>query len=130
MGTFESFLSSKKISIEELASASQRIEAHSKSSRAQLVKRAQKRRDKDAAAKSYADMGLAKPPTSGRAVTPALLHAAVAGRPLTRKSRGKILRAVGVVLAKRKEAPADMKALFDESKARVGKKPVKAEGKK
>ena len=47
-----------------------------------------------------------------------------------RKARGKILRAVNVILAKKSQPAADMKALFEGTKARVGKKPEKADAKK
>jgi predicted rRNA methylase YqxC with S4 and FtsJ domains len=50
--------------------------------------------------------------------------------PVARKVRAKILRAVNAILVKKGEPAADMKALFEGSKARAGKKPVVADKKK
>ena len=48
---------------------------------------------------------------------------------VTRKVRGKILKAVNVILTKKGQPAADMKVLFEGVKARVGKKPEVADKK-
>lgn len=129
MGTFKSFLESKKISSKQVHDTSKRIETWDADSRALLVKRAAKRRNKELAAKKYAELDLAKPSRLGRGVTVKQVDAAAAEVPVARKVRTKILRAVNTILAAKKESPVDMKALFEGTKHRAGKK-AKEEKKK
>jgi hypothetical protein len=130
MGSFKSFIESKGITAAHLASASRRVEALDSASRGLLVKRVAKRRVKETADKKYADLGIAKPTTSGRGLSQQQIELALADREISRKARGKILRAVNVILAKKSEPLADMKILFEGTKARVGKKPLAADKKK
>ncbi len=129
MGQLKTFVDSKGITAAQIAATSKRIEASDSGSRTLLVKRAAKRRDKDQAAKKYAELDLAKPGTTGRGISQKQVEGALAEKEVSRKARAKILRAVNAILAHKKEAAADMKALFEGTKAKVGKKPEKAEKK-
>ncbi len=126
MGTLKTFLESKSITPKAIAVTSRRIEDNDSEAAELLVKRAAKRRDKELAAKKYAELNLAKPKTMGRGVSEMQVLAAVADKPVARKVRSKIFRAVNTILAAKKQPAADMKALFEGSKARVGPKPQTA----
>jgi hypothetical protein len=52
---------------------------------------------------------------------------AVAGKPVTRKARGKILRAVNTILTSKKASAVEMKALFEGAEMRKGKAAGKKE---
>lgn len=130
MGSFKSFIESKGISAKQVATTSRRIEASDQNSRALLVRRSAKRRVKETADKKYAELGIAKPATSGRGISEQQVELAAADQALSRKARGKILRAINVILVKKGQPATDMKGLFDELKARVGPKPQAAEKKK
>ncbi len=130
MGTFQTFLSSKSITPKAIAITSKRIESFDETSRDLMGKRWNKRHTKETADKKYAELNLAKPTQYGRGVSEKQLAAAVKDAPVTRKVRGKILKAVNVMLTKKGEPAVDMKVLFEGVKARVGKKPETAEKKK
>jgi hypothetical protein len=129
MGQLKSFVESKGITAAQIAVTSSRIEAADGVSRTALEKRAAKRRDKESATKKYAELNLAKPATSGRGISAKQVEAALAEKEVSRKARGKILRAVNVILTAKKDTAADMKVLFEGTKARAGKKPEKPEKK-
>ncbi|MBE2251931.1 MAG: hypothetical protein IAE78_20520 [Myxococcus sp.] len=129
MGTFKSFLESKKISSKQIHDTSKRIETWDADSRSLLVKRTAKRKNKELAAKKYEELDLKKPERMGRGVTAKQVEAAAAEVPVARKVRTKILRAVNTILTAKKETPVDMKALFEGSTARAGKKPKDAKKK-
>lgn len=122
MGTLKSFLDSKSITEKQLILVSGRLETFDEADRALMVKRSAKRRDKEQATKKYEELSLTKPKAMGRGLTALQLSAAVADKPVARKVRTKILRAVNHVLSKKSQPAADMKALFEGTKARVGKK--------
>lgn len=130
MGTFQTFLSSKSITPKAIAITSKRIESFDETSRDLMGKRWNKRHTKETADKKYAELNLAKPIQYGRGVSEKQLAAAVKDAPVTRKVRGKILKAVNTMLTKKGEPAVDMKVLFEGVKARVGKKPETAEKKK
>ncbi|MER2564099.1 MAG: hypothetical protein ABTQ32_25440 [Myxococcaceae bacterium] len=129
MGTLKSFLESKKITTKQVQNTSKRIESSDAAARVLLVKRVAKRANKELAAKKYAELDLAKPTSMGRGVTVKQVEAASAEVAVSRKVRAKILRAVNTILTSKKEAAVDMKALFEGTKAKPGKKP-KEEAKK
>jgi hypothetical protein len=129
MGTFKTFLESKSITPAQLAATSKRIELPDLESRQLLVKRAAKRRVKETAAKKYSELDIAKPKTAGRGISQQQIEAALAEKEVSRKARGKILRAVNAILVKKSEPATDMKVLFEGTKARAGKKPEKADKK-
>ncbi len=122
MGTLKSFLDSKGITEKQLVLVSSQLESFDEADRNAMLKRSAKRRDKEQAAKKYAELNLAKPKAMGRGLSSLQLSAAVADKPVARKVRTKILRAVNHVLSKKSQAAADMKALFEGTTARVGKK--------
>jgi hypothetical protein len=130
MGTFKSFLESKSITAAQIAVTSHRVELPDLESRSLLVKRAAKRRVKETADKKYAELNLDKPKTMGRPVSEQQIVAAMNDKEVSRKARAKILRAVNAILTKKNQPAADMKVLFEGSKARAGKKPATAEKKK
>lgn len=123
MGTLKSFLESKKITSTQIHNTSKRIEMWDSESRTLLVKRVAKRADKETAPKKYEELNLAKPKQMGRGVTVKQVEAAVAEVAVPRKVRSKILRAVNTILTAKKESAVDMKALFEGTKHKPGKKP-------
>ncbi len=123
MGTLKTFLDSKKISSKQIATTSKRIETWDATSRTLLVKRFDKRGDKELAAKKYSELEIGKPAQMGRGVSQKQVDAAIAETPVARKVRSKILRAVNTLLTAKKEAAVDMKALFEGTKHKAGKKP-------
>lgn len=124
MGTFKSFMESKGLTGKQLAITSKRIESLDAENRDFLHKRSLKRADKEQAAKKYDELGLKKPNAAGRGVTEIQVAAAMAEKEVSRKVRSKILRAVNTILVKKGQPAADMKALFEGTKARAGAKPV------
>lgn len=123
MGTLKTFLDSKKISSKQIATTSKRIETWDATSRTLLVKRFDKRGDKELAAKKYSELEIGKPAQMGRGVSQKQVDAAIAETPVARKVRSKILRAVNTLLTAKKEAAVDMKALFEGTKHKAGRKP-------
>jgi hypothetical protein len=122
MGTFKSFTESKGITSKQIAITSRRIESLDQENRDLMSKRAQKRLDKELAAKKYDELGLKKPAGMARGLTEKQVVAALGDKEVVRKVRSKILRAVNTILVKKGQPAADMKALFEGTKARVGKK--------
>ncbi|MCA2978029.1 MAG: hypothetical protein INH41_25875 [Myxococcaceae bacterium] len=129
MGTLKNFLESKQLSAKQVHTTSKRIETWDAESRTLLVKRVAKRADKERAAKKYDELNLAKPKQMGRGVTEKQVQAAIEDKPVARKVRSKILRAVNTLLTSKKESAVDMKTLFEGTKHKAGKKP-KEEAKK
>lgn len=124
MGTFQSFLESKGITPKQVAITSRRIETFDETGRALMQKRWGKRTTKETADKKYAELNIDKPKQMGRGVTEKAVASAAKDVPVARKVRSKILRAVNTILAKKGQPAADMKALFEGTKARAGKKKV------
>lgn len=123
MGTFQTFISGKSITPKAIAITSKRIEAFDETSRDLMGKRWNKRKVKETADKKYAELNIAKPAQYGRGVTEKQIAAAVKDVAVTRKVRGKILKAVNTILTKKGQPAVDMKGLFEGVAARVGKKP-------
>ncbi|PZR04786.1 MAG: hypothetical protein DI536_33640 [Archangium gephyra] len=130
MGTFQTFLSSKGITAKQIATTSSRIEAFDDTSRALMGKRWKKRTNKETATKKYAELEIGKPAQHGRGISEKQVIAASKDVAVARKARSKILKAVNAIITKKGEAAVDMKALFEGTKARAGKKPVVADKKK
>lgn len=124
MGTFADFLTAKKISPKQIAITSKRIETRDETSRALLQKRWGKRSNKETADKKYAELNIAKPAQLGRGISEKQVVAASKDIAVSRVARTKIVKAVNALLAAKKEAAVDHKALFEGTKARAGKKPV------
>lgn len=118
MSTLQKFFEEKKLSAKHVAIASRRIEAFKEGDDALRSKRAAKRRNEPD--KKYAELNLAKP-NLGRGVSEKAVAVAVAGKPVARKVRSKILRAVNTILASKKQPAVDMKALFEGAELRKGK---------
>ncbi|WP_224361813.1 hypothetical protein [Hyalangium versicolor] len=122
MGSFQQFLNDKQIDTKALTRLSAQLEAHSEEDAGLVHKRWAKRHDKDTQAKSYAELGIAKP-RSGRGVSAQQLRAALADQPLPPRVRGKIVRAVNAVLAKEGGKPVTHATLFGDVRHRQGVKP-------
>ena len=69
-------------------------------------------------------MNIAKPAQLGRGISEKQVVAASKDVAVSRVARTKIVKAVNAILAAKKEAAVDHKALFEGTKARAGKKPV------
>lgn len=119
MGTFKQFVEEKQISLEAVVRASRKLEAFAEGDRELLQKRAAKRRDKDRKDKPYTELGIGKP-KNGRGASEQQWELALADKPLGRKARGKLLRAVNAVLARKGGGSVDGKALFGEVPVRRG----------
>lgn len=130
MGTFQEFLSSKSITPKNIAITSRRIETFDDASRGLMAKRWTKRHSKETADKKYAELDIGKPAQHGRGVSQKQVELAAKDAAVARKVRSKILKAVNVILTKKGQGAVDMKALFEGTKARAGKKPQTAEKKK
>jgi hypothetical protein len=130
MGTFQTFLSSKSITPKQIAITSRRVETFDEASRDLMQKRWNKRHTKETADKKYAELNIGKPAQAGRGVTEKQVIAASKDVPVARKVRSKILKAVNAIVTKKGEPAVDMKALFEGSKARAGKKPATDDKKK
>ncbi len=130
MGTFQTFLSDKGITAKQIATTSKRIEAFDDTSRALMGKRWKKRTNTETATKKYAELDIGKPAQHGRGITEQQVVSASKDVAVARKARSKILKAVNAILTKKGQAAVDMKALFEGTKARAGKKPVTADKKK
>ena len=123
MGALKTLIDSKDIKPDHIVIASNRIEAGGSEARIILVQRATKRRTKNE--KSYAELNLAKP-KSNRGLSKNQVLAAIGDKPLASRVRAKVLRAVNAVLATKKQAPVEMKALFEGVAAKPGKKKADA----
>jgi hypothetical protein len=123
MGTLKTFIDSKGITPKAISVASRRIEAGGNEARSVQSARTKKRRLKDT--KTYAELNLAKP-KSDRALSENQITAAVNDKPLPKKVRAKVLRAVNAALATKKQAAVDMKALFEGTPIKPGRKAKEA----
>lgn len=130
MGTLKTFLDSKKITSKQIATTSKRIETWDATSRTLLVKRFDKRGNKELAAKKYSELEIGKPAQMGRGVSQKQVEAAIAETAVARKVRSKILRAVNTILTAKKETAVDMKALFEGTTHKPGKKAKEETAKK
>jgi hypothetical protein len=117
MSQLSEFLSEHKISAEALIKASHAIETPSVEDRALMAARSNARRTK----KPYAELSLGKPKSRGRGVTLDVLNRAMAGQPVPRLVRSKILRAVNDRLVNSKKQPVDWRPLFADAKVKKGK---------
>lgn len=118
MSTLKTFLDEKKITPKHIAVTSNRLEAFNPGDDLLLSKRKAKRINEPD--KKYAELNLAKP-QSGRGVSEKAVGIALAGKPVTRKTRAKILKAVNTILTTKKQAAVEMKALFEGAEVRKGK---------
>jgi hypothetical protein len=130
MGTFQTFLTSKSITPKQIAITSRRIETFDETSRDLMQKRWNKRYVKETADKKYAELNIGKPAQLGRGVSEKQVIAASKDALVARKVRTKILKAVNAIITKKGQPAVDMKALFEGSKARAGKKPATDDKKK
>jgi hypothetical protein len=107
MSKFSDFLSEKKVDTRRLLVASRHVEHSTPEDRSiKLAKRRAKAGDESA--KELA----AKKPRSGRALTRPTLERALRGDSLSRKQRGRLVRAVNAVLESKKQPTAKSSDLF------------------
>jgi hypothetical protein len=128
MGTLQTFFTAHKLSTTQVARISSTLESRDAAGKTLMVKRAAKRRNKETAAKKYAELDIAKPKTLGRGISEAQVSAALGDKEVSKRARTKILRAVNHILVAKKQAAVEMKVLFEGSKAKAGKS-AKAEKK-
>ncbi|MBS1151455.1 MAG: hypothetical protein H6Q89_3153 [Myxococcaceae bacterium] len=119
MGTLKTFIDSKGITPKAISLASRRVEAGGNEARSAQSARSKKRRLK--MDKPYAELAMAKP-KSDRALSESQVTGAVNDKPLPKKVRAKVLRAINALLATKKQPAVDMKALFEGVAAKPGKK--------
>lgn len=119
----KAFIESKGITEKAIALASNRVEAGGNEARSAQSARTKKRRLK--MEKSYVENNMPKP-KSDRPLSASQISGALNDKPLPKKVRAKVLRAVNVVLAAKKQPAVDMKALFEGVAAKAGKKPKEA----
>ena len=112
MSQLSDFLSEHKITTEAIIAASAQLEKLSPEEREVMVKRVAARVQK----KSYTELSLAKPKSRGRGVTSDVVTRALAGAPLPRLARQKIVRAVSSILVSAKKSPVDWRPLFADAK--------------
>lgn len=117
MSQLSDFLSEHKITTEALIAASAGIEKLSPEERAVRVKRAGARAQK----KAYSELGLDKTKSRGRGITADVIGRAVAGTPIPRVARQKIVRAVSAILVSNKKDAVDWRPLFGDAKVKKGK---------
>ena len=123
MGTLKTFIDSKGITPKAISLASRRVEAGGNEARSAQSARSKKRRLK--MDKPYAELNMPKP-KSDRALSESQVTGAVNDKPLPKKVRAKVLRAINALLATKKQPAVDMKALFEGVVAKPGKKAKEA----
>ena len=123
MGTLKTFIDSKGITPKAIFVASRRVEAGGNEARTAQSARTKKRRLK--LDKPYAELNLVKP-KSDRPLSDVQISSAVNDKPLPKKVRAKVLRAINALLASKKQPAVDMKAIFEGVAAKAGKKPKEA----
>jgi len=108
MSNFSDFIQQNEITVEAVINSSHALEHHNHANRALKIARESARRQK----KTYEELNLAKPSTSGRGVSLSSVKRAVNGTTLTRSVRGKLVRAVNACLAQQKKDAVDVLGLF------------------
>ena len=116
------FLDEQGIKPEALVAASAQLERHNQKERDLRVKRATARREK----KGYEELGIEKPQSLGRGVSIGMTERAMAGQPVRRLVRRKIVRAVNAQLVSAKKEPVDTRTLFGDVPVKKPKKPKKS----
>ncbi|HTQ06573.1 MAG TPA: hypothetical protein VMI54_22090 [Polyangiaceae bacterium] len=106
---FAQFLTDNKIDPRRILSVSKRIEHLQAEDR--KLKFAKKQKKGEGAAAPAEGEKLAKP-RSGRPVTPRLIDAASAGKPVAGPAKTRLLRAVNHILEQKKKPAVDLKAVF------------------
>ena len=108
MSNFSDFIQQNDITAEAVITTSHALEHHNPANRVLKSARAAARGQK----KTYEELNIAKPSTSGRGVSSSTVKRAVNGTKLTRHVRGKLLRAVNACLAQQKKDAVDVLGLF------------------
>ncbi len=109
---FAQFLQDNKIDPRRLVVVSKRLERlQSEDRKIKFDKSRTKKGDAPAAAADGEKKAPAKP-RSGRPVTPRLIDAATAGKPVAGPAKTRLLRAVNRVLEQKKKAAVDLRAVF------------------
>ena len=117
MSNLSDFLSENQLTPEQVIARSCALETLSRSDRRLLTQRAAARRTK----KSYEEADAPKPRALGRGVSLRTIRQALEGKPLTSKSRHKIVRAVNSLLVSQKKSEVEWRALFADVGRRKGK---------
>lgn len=118
MSNLSDFLTANNITPEQLVSTSQALEKLSPEEREKMVARTNARRTK----KAYAELNIEKPAARGRGITLGTVQRAIAGQPVPRLVRHKIVRAVNAHLTSAKKDNVDWRPLFSDVPSKKGKK--------
>lgn len=119
MSMLSDFLNEQSLSAADVVSASKALETYSSTDRELMVKRADARRNK----KTYEEAALGKPDSLGHGVSARVLGQALDGKPVTRTTRKKIVRAVNSLLKTGKKDEVEWRQLFSDVPSRKGKAP-------
>lgn len=110
---FAQFLENNKIDRRRILAVSRRLERLVPEDRAlRLSRRKAKGAAGGGAAAAEGEKAPAKKPHSGRPVTPRLLDAAAAGKPISGPAKTRLLRALNHILEQKKQEKVDLRALF------------------
>jgi len=110
---FAQFLQDNKIDPRRLVLVSKRLERlQAEDRKIKFQKSRSKKADAPAAAPADGEKKAPAKPRSGRPVTPRLIDAATAGKPVAGPAKTRLLRAVNHLLEKKKKAAVDLRAVF------------------
>src|SRR5512147_1907814 len=109
MTKFAKFLEESKLDPRRILAASTKIERLTREDRLFIAEAARKRR---LAGKKEGAKAERKKMHSGRAVSPSLIDAVKAGKPVSGPAKSRLLRAVNRLLEQKKQSAVDLRALF------------------
>jgi hypothetical protein len=118
MTMLSDFLNENGVKPEDVVARSEALETLNTKDRELRNKRTEARRLK----KTYAETEATKPGSLGRGVSMRVMKTALEGKPVTRLSRKKIVRAVNSLLTSAKKDEIEWRKLFTDTPSRKGKK--------
>lgn len=121
MGAFADFINEHKITQDALLQTSHKLERLSEEELALLAKRAEKRAKQ--ADVTYEKAELAKPAHSGKGVSKLHLGRALADQPVSKRVRGKLVRAANELAKGKLSEPLTAPKLFGTVGVQWGKRP-------
>lgn len=121
MGVFSDLLKSKNLPEAQILGVSRALEHLTPPDRDLYLKRRKARKEE----KKYAEAGAEKP-RSGRGITSQSLAKASADRPLPRKVRSKIVKAINTILERRGQEKVKIEQVFGKIGVAKGAPPKKA----
>jgi hypothetical protein len=109
---FAQFLEKNKIDARRLLAASKQIEGLQAEDRALKLSKRRAKATPAPGGAAAAEGEKPKKPRSGRPVTPRLVQAAGAGKPVGGPAKTRLLRAVNHILEQKKQEKIDLRAIF------------------